>query len=488
MVSLLEISGDLTGHIQANGLNGIANFAVFEKELYALLNNTKSTRLDDKTREESLQYAISFYEQNKSFIRKSSAWNYFLKAGRELSHQGQWQLAQTCLEHSHRLARGREQIEDSLFHAMFMYVLKNDKQGLFSFIDDKKLLKQFDNLDSKLQFWIAYSLEKNGKKEVSSRLFERLLTNSPLSFYTVVAQREYQILNDRPFVPPALDLPQIARDDLSDEFKATLKRLRLWVQVEDSFLAENEINQIRKISSFEMLKNKTTVDAADLKRFAMLHTTELLNFENAYLTSFKLLYRALDDGSLPVSEAAIGHLFPAPYLDEIKKIDSDIDPLLILSLVRQESAFNPNARSHVGARGLMQLMPATARELKRGVKTTQLSDPNLNLRLGIRYFKRLLKKYDGNLIHTLAAYNAGQGNLKRWMDTKLAHEDPLVIVESIPFEETRKYVKLIYRNIFFYKYLAKEVDYFKLPIAQSFNTRAIATAGDISTDVPMDIK
>lgn len=484
LVALLNVGNELTGHIQTSGLRGLAGNVLFEREFRSLVSKALSLEDNPTKMHEIVQQTISFQQQNKSFIRQRVAWLNFIMLGKELGHLKAWGLAQEVISHAHRISKGSNQIDEATFQALFLRVLKGDKKELFAFVDENKFLKRYDQLSSKLQFWIAYSLEGHGKKNISSRLYERLLSSNPLSFYSIVAQREYQLLNDKSFVVKPFKMPIVEKENLTTELRNTLKRLRLWIKVNDRFLAEKEISSLKAMTAAKALTKplETQISTEDFKRFTMLRVTEVLNFEKAYLTSFRVLYNALEDGSLPVSTATIEYLFPAPYLEQIKKIDSDIDPLLVLSLIRQESAFNPAARSHAGARGLMQLMPATARELKRGVRNHQLVDPSLNLKLGIKYFKRLLKKYDGNLIHTLAAYNAGEGNLKRWMGTKLSHEDPLVIIESIPFKETRKYVKLIYRNVFFYKYLANDLDYFKLPVAQSFNARSIAAASSDMSD------
>jgi soluble lytic murein transglycosylase len=155
------------------------------------------------------------------------------------------------------------------------------------------------------------------------------------------------------------------------------------------------------------------------------------------------------------------------YFSKIKEIESGVDPVITLSLIRQESAFNPNARSIAGATGLMQIMPKTAQTLNSKIKRNQLNNPDINLTLGILYLERLLKKYEGDLIYTLSAYNAGEKRLSSWLKDYFLSQDPVVMVESIPFEETRNYVKLIYRNIFFYKYLSNDPTAF-LPVEDSF--------------------
>ena len=141
--------------------------------------------------------------------------------------------------------------------------------------------------------------------------------------------------------------------------------------------------------------------------------------------------------------------------------------------MRTESRFQANAKSPVGARGLMQLMPATAKMMSRKVKTRQLYNPKLNIRLGIKYFDRLMKKYEDNLAFTLMAYNAGEGNLRKWKNRIFKDHELLNVIESVPFQETRKYVKLIFRNLFFYKYLLNkdpdtEQRFSKLFLKQSF--------------------
>ena len=145
-----------------------------------------------------------------------------------------------------------------------------------------------------------------------------------------------------------------------------------------------------------------------------------------------------------------------------------MDSSLILALIRQESAFNPQARSMVGAQGLMQLMPNTARQFNRRLKRSSLNKPQLNLKIGIKYLKQLIKKYDGNLVFVLAAYNAGERRIRNWRKNIFSAEKPLFMIESIPFKETRYYIKLIYRNIFFYK-LLKQEPVLKTPLEKTFH-------------------
>jgi len=117
-----------------------------------------------------------------------------------------------------------------------------------------------------------------------------------------------------------------------------------------------------------------------------------------------------------------------------------IDSSLVLAFARIESRFQTGATSPAGARGLMQLMPATASKL--GVRDPDtLYDPSVSLSVGQRYIEQLLTRMDGNLVRIGGAYNAGPLAVDRWLATKAGKDDPLLFVESIPVGETRSYVK-----------------------------------------------
>ena len=136
------------------------------------------------------------------------------------------------------------------------------------------------------------------------------------------------------------------------------------------------------------------------------------------------------------------------------------DPTILHAVVRQESAFDAEAISNAGARGLMQLMPETAlrvaRRLKMPFSKNRLTrDPTYNLRLGQAYLADMLGEYDGSLILALAAYNAGPVRVERWLET---YGDPgpsiydaIDWTESIPFSETRNYVQRVLENLAVYR-------------------------------------
>ncbi len=167
-------------------------------------------------------------------------------------------------------------------------------------------------------------------------------------------------------------------------------------------------------------------------------------------------YFAIDLGSLPRSYWEV--LFPKPYWLDLTTYSSrnGLDPYLVASLVRQESAFNPNAVSRANAVGLMQLLPKVGKGVAKQEKlkhfsATQLFVPSMNLRLGTRYLRIMVDKF-GSFEYALAAYNAGTDRVEDWLGAG-RYRDPQEFVESIPFTETREYVENILRNASVYRKL-----------------------------------
>jgi len=148
--------------------------------------------------------------------------------------------------------------------------------------------------------------------------------------------------------------------------------------------------------------------------------------------------------------------FPLPHREAIFTYASqyDLDPALIYGVIRQESAFMEDARSPVGALGLMQLMPATGKRTARALKiryrgSQALLHSDQNIRLGSAYLNKLLQRYNGSPVLAAAAYNAGPHRVSRWLPTD--HSVPASLwVERIPFRETRSYVRrvLAYATVF----------------------------------------
>lgn len=143
------------------------------------------------------------------------------------------------------------------------------------------------------------------------------------------------------------------------------------------------------------------------------------------------------------------------YVEKYAK-EQNVDPLLCYAIIKTESNFNPNAVSTSGARGLMQLMTDTAKDVAQNSVIEYTSDENLfepekNIQLGITYYSQLKSHFENDVI-TLAAYNAGIGNVQKWLnDGTIKYDEYGPNIDDIPFNETKKYVKNILKDYDVYK-------------------------------------
>ncbi len=151
--------------------------------------------------------------------------------------------------------------------------------------------------------------------------------------------------------------------------------------------------------------------------------------------------------------------YPLPYRETVERyaLTHQIDPLLIASIMRVESGFNPYAISAKGARGLMQLMPETAEWVAErvGIESFALEmlfEPEMNVRLGAWYLADLRRLFEGETVLALAAYNGGRGNVLRWLSDE-EWSGTIEEIDDIPFPETRAYVRKVLSTYSMYRRL-----------------------------------
>jgi soluble lytic murein transglycosylase len=167
--------------------------------------------------------------------------------------------------------------------------------------------------------------------------------------------------------------------------------------------------------------------------------------------------RCINTSERTRTEIDLDQRFPMPFRDEVvaQATAIGLDPAYVYGLIRQESRFMTDARSNVGASGLMQVMPATARWTARKIglafSTDQITDRNVNLKIGTSYLKLVLDDFAGSQALAAAAYNAGPSRPRRWREG--ATLEPAIWAENIPFTETRDYVKKVLSNATVYAVL-----------------------------------
>jgi soluble lytic murein transglycosylase len=167
--------------------------------------------------------------------------------------------------------------------------------------------------------------------------------------------------------------------------------------------------------------------------------------------------RCINTSDRTRGEIHLAQRFPTPFRREVQSRAREIglDPAYVYGLIRQESRFVMDARSGVGASGLMQIMPATARwtAKKIGVPFTQdmITDRDTNLKLGTQYLRLVLEDFEGSELLAAAAYNAGPSRPRRWREGPVL--EAAIWAENVPFNETRDYVKKVLSNAIFYSAL-----------------------------------
>jgi soluble lytic murein transglycosylase len=151
--------------------------------------------------------------------------------------------------------------------------------------------------------------------------------------------------------------------------------------------------------------------------------------------------------------------WPTAFDDTVERVAraQGVEPALVYAVMREESGYQPDALSVVGARGLVQIMPETGRRLAadlgaRAFDPAELFVPERNLELGALYLSQLVGRFDGRLSAAIASYNAGPEAVARWVAADRGREDD-EWVESIPYDQTRSYVKRVLRSVHVYRAL-----------------------------------
>ncbi len=165
---------------------------------------------------------------------------------------------------------------------------------------------------------------------------------------------------------------------------------------------------------------------------------------------------------LKIPRLILEQIYPLKYEEQVEKYSAEygVDKLLVYAIIKAESDFDENANSVSGAKGLMQMMDGTVQDVVNSLgldndKTYNLYDAETNIMLGTKYFSELLENYNNNQYLALAAYNAGTGNVKKWIEKGIIKEDGSDI-ENIPFKETNIYVRKILQNYRIYQELYLE--------------------------------
>ena len=323
----------------------------------------------------------------------------------------------------------------ALFRAGLIAYIAGDFRGASSELDS--VVSLYPNADDALAsgYWSGRAWKARGDTAAANKRWRAVIAKEGGSYYSVQSAKR-------------LGIPLLADKNLDDnypkvdEVDAASRRIAI--------LKDFGMDTEAKFEQDYLFENATRTPEI------LVATAHALAGTDQSTRSINLGRKAVE--TIGPSAQNYRLVYPVLVREDLIKSSKEngLDPVLVASLIRQESNFNPRATSPVGARGLMQLMPPVGRTIARskgiaGYDDESLYDPAINIRLGTAHLSSLFRK-TSNIERVLAAYNAGESRVTRWMQKKGA-SDPEIFTERIPFVETRDYVRSIVRNRAFYSTL-----------------------------------
>jgi soluble lytic murein transglycosylase-like protein len=310
----------------------------------------------------------------------------------------------------------------------------NGAKPLFRFIADTY---GNPNVRRQSDYWYARTIERLGDKAGAASIYQRIANAPYEDVYALHAENRGAKRTARPTTNPTAanrpDWRDIAEKSMPHELRLAYELTAL---------------QDFSDAAAELQRNASAAN----QRFADALAAEKLSNDGNGVEMYKALRRAwpllatVEQDSVP--PYFLKMYYPVKWENVIKKNaeKNGLDPYFVMALILQESYWNPRAKSRVGATGLMQLMPATGEELGRQLhgifSSTRLTNPETNIEIGTFYLKHLMQIFNNNPQLVAASYNAGQGNVLKWR--RGAPRKPMdEFLESIPFAETRNYVKRV---------------------------------------------
>ena len=362
----------------------------------------------------------------------------------------------------------------ALFLSGIAHYRMNDYVSAQTSVQQLLLLTPTNEEQSGAYFWVAKAQAASGDQDSARKNWEIAAGLDPTGYYS---ERASQILAGQPPLTSGSEAADLGFDlkaerDLAEGWVRSIFAIPNEVDLNDlSLLSEDKRFQrgeaywrlglySEALSEFESLRKSIQDDPVNSFRL-LDKLLELGFYRSAILLSRQILDLSyMDDAATLRAPIYFNHIRFGPYYQELilpAAYQRDIDPILLFSLVRQESFFDGVAQSTVGARGLMQIMPTTGQEIVNNMgwppdyTDADLYRPVINVALGANYLARQRDFFDGDLYSALAAYNGGPGNALQW--SSIAQGDPDLLVEVIRFNETRNYIMNIFENVQIYQSL-----------------------------------
>lgn len=323
--------------------------------------------------------------------------------------------------------------EIALFRGAMLKIWNNNCESAKTQLEELAALK-VSRYQTRSLYWLAYCAEVSNNPIEAEIYRNRLTRANPLSYHSIVLNGGE---NKKLFAPLSQTEPNIQfRSNSRSELNAYVTLIEILQESGEREVTEELLRYVgRNLDNVE-----------DSFR---LYVAVLQNRNGNYLGSFRTLSKLILNQPNLVTKSTLKLYYPSLEFEELWKYRGNLNPYFVSALIRQESAFNREARSRVGARGLMQLMPATAKRFQKKITNLGLYDPKTNINLGVRYLAKLVERFNGNEDLALAAYNAGPNKVDEWLK-RYPTDNKMLFLDLIPYSETRNYVSLIGRNYYWY--------------------------------------
>jgi soluble lytic murein transglycosylase len=320
---------------------------------------------------------------------------------------------------------------DARFRAPFMlYMLKHYDEASAEFASGASRSSVAAQRDM-FTYWEARALEANGEMVQAHAIYQRVALSIDSNYYPALAEQKVHLA---PLEFPAALASDPVASGIPPAADAAQFHLVRAIALRDLGLRELEAPELQAVQAH-------SAGNSALRDFVLAEDLAAGAWYDAITTATRLAARS--EINLQVAERL---RYPRGYWDQVSQAAArnTLDPYLVLSLIHQESLFDPKARSGSDARGLMQLLPTTADHWapEAGVNAPlDLYDPSLSLRIGTVYLRNLMAMFDGNQFKAVAAYNGGEHAVAGWVAKYPGDDDQWV--ENIGFHETRDYVKKV---------------------------------------------
>jgi len=318
-----------------------------------------------------------------------------------------------------------------------------------------------DESYSKALYWLGRSFEKSKSKNntlKSRQTYKQIVTEFPFSFYAILAANRLGISVKVPALP---SLGGTSPEDGTDYFALI-----------NSFNHIGRHDEASAVLDFAIQKYPDWEESHE--EFIAKAYIECHNYRKALDMAAIHFDTGVYGPTSPTADPLFAAFYPRAYAKQTSfgYTSTDLPKGAIEGIMREESLFQKDVRSWVGATGLMQLMPSTAqflrKKIKNGASLTDLTDPQSNIILGSTYLSDMRNYFSGELPLAIMAYNAGPGNVRKWLRNLPANELD-EFIEDVPFSETRGYVKRVMRSMQVYGSLYQE-PFFKKPFF-NFNVK-----------------